>query len=83
MTTQTASIFGNLVYVTSDVPKMKLSADCPVSQEFRIEMDAWLLEFFGTSNVFEDGKVVETAHALHMNPRTLAQLKASEFGIRP
>jgi len=28
-------------------PKMQLSEDCPVTPQFRMEMDAWMLEFFG------------------------------------
>ena len=28
-------------------PKLKLSPDCPVSDEFRAETDAWLIERFG------------------------------------
>lgn len=28
-------------------PKLKLSPACPVSDEFRAEMDAWLLDRFG------------------------------------
>lgn len=28
-------------------PKLKLSPSCPVSDEFRAEMDAWLLDRFG------------------------------------
>lgn len=30
------------------VPKLKLRADTPVSDKFRAEFDAWLLEMFGT-----------------------------------
>lgn len=29
-------------------PKMQLSADCPVTPQFRIEINAWMLEFFGS-----------------------------------
>ena len=30
-------------------PKLKLSPSCPVSDEFRAEMDAWLLDRFGVN----------------------------------
>ena len=30
-------------------PKLKLSPACPVSDEFRAEMDAWLLDRFGVN----------------------------------
>lgn len=43
------SLFGiNLIEVpTYTVPKLKLSKDAPVSDDFRKEFDAWLLERFG------------------------------------
>ena len=68
----TASLFGNRVFITPDIPKMKLSAECPVSPEFRAEIDAWMVKFFGMENLLPDGKVLQAANALHMNPRTFA-----------
>lgn len=71
----TASLFGIRIFITPDIPKMKLSVECPVSSEFRAEIDAWMIVFFGTTNLLSDGKVLQTANALHMNPRTFAYFK--------
>lgn len=37
-------------------PKMTLSKSVTVSPEFREEMDAWMLEFFGTTCLVERGQ---------------------------
>jgi len=68
-------IYGHRVFLTQDIPKMKLSADCPVSPEFRVEIDAWMIEFFGVINILPDGSIMKDANSLHMNPRTWAELK--------
>lgn len=41
-------------------PKLQLSQDCPVTPEFRAEMNAWMREFFGVtvSNTLEDGRIL-------------------------
>ena len=39
-----------------DRPKMQLSKNCPVTPEFRAEMNAWMLEFFGTTHGLRDGQ---------------------------
>jgi len=36
-------------------PKMTLAKDVAVSPEFREEIDAWMLEFFGTTCLIERG----------------------------
>lgn len=38
-------------YAPSELPKLKLRPDVPVTDKFRAEMDAWLLEMFGTEKV--------------------------------
>jgi hypothetical protein len=69
-------LFGMQVVISPDVPKMRLSRDCPVSPEFRLEMNDWMLSFFGTTNLVADGQVFKTPDTLHMNPRTWEQLKS-------
>jgi hypothetical protein len=69
------SIFGVPIVVTKDIPKMQLSEDCPVTPEFRIEINAWMVEFFGVYSTFEDGKIWKSEGKLFMNPRTYATLK--------
>ena len=43
---------------------------------FKAEIDAWMLEFFGTQNPIADGQVfhLRVDHAVAMNPRTYAEL---------
>lgn len=64
-------------------PKMQLSEGCPVTPEFRVEMNAWMREFFGAevSNLLPDGQtyhMVATGE-LYMNRRTFAQLKKASI----
>jgi hypothetical protein len=66
---------GTQIYVVEDQPKMKLSADCPVTPEFRLEMDAWLIRFFGMENRLVDGEIISVGNSLHMNPRTFSEFK--------
>ena len=71
-------LYGHKVYVSRPVPKMQLSKDVPVSSEFRKEMDAWMLDFFGTWDIIPDGQVYTMEHfprALFMNETTFHNLK--------
>lgn len=68
---------GCKIIVTYDVPKMVLSEDCPVTPEFRAEINAWLIGFFGFSNTVEDGKAVQVGNTLMMNPRTYKEFQKS------
>lgn len=74
------SFRGIPIFVTPDVPRRQLSEDVPVSPEFRAEMNAWMRDFFGTTNVLEDGQVITTHYGknFHMNPRTYAQLQKAQ-----
>lgn len=72
-------LFGITVVVSEDRPKMQLSADCPVTPDFREEMNRWMAEFFGFWNLIEDGRVLmdgPNARA-YMNPRTYASMRHS------
>lgn len=82
----TLGAFGGLdVRVSPDRPKLKLSPDVPLRDDFRAEMDAWLLARFGMTNLLADGEVLRAAEPrtfgfgdrqyLLMNPRTFDQLK--------
>lgn len=59
-------------------PKLKLSPSCPVSDEFRAEMDAWLLDMFGVE-FDEDGLIVTTLRGIHMAPSILRALKSDNL----
>jgi hypothetical protein len=72
------TLYGFRVIVASDVPKLQLGE--PVKQYLTPEQiadhNAWMRDFFGTTNRLRDGEVV-TSHAsrsFHMNPRTYQQL---------
>lgn len=71
------SLFGLRVQVTPDIPKMTLSKDVPVSPWLREEMDRWMLEFFGTTNLIPDGRayVMEDPGIVIMNKRTYLQMR--------
>lgn len=73
------TMFGFKVFVLPDRPKMKLSPECPVTPDFRAEMDAWLLSFFGIENALKDGQsiVSETMRLVYVNPRTYQQLRSA------
>lgn len=51
-------------------PRMMLSEKVQVTDEFRQEMNAWLLEFFGREPV-----VLLTTESYFMHPNTLMRLK--------
>ena len=73
------SLYGVRVVVTPDTPRMQLSEDCPVTPEFRAEMNAWMLGFFGVTNTVEDNQVLhDKVHdVIYMNPRTVARVSAA------
>lgn len=77
------SIYGVQILVTPDVPKMQLAPGDYITPEYRREIDAWLIEFFGTTNLLADGQVAgsELMGKAWMNPRTYAQFKAQ--GVMP
>lgn len=68
---------GLQVNVTEDRPRMQLSEDCPVTEEFRAETNAWMVSFFGTTNTIPDGIVYQntTTFQLFCNPRTATLIR--------
>lgn len=75
----TATIHGIQVFVTPDLPKMKLAPGDYVTPEFRAEIDIWLLDFFGAHNLLKDGEAVgmPSTGQTWMNPRTYARLRSA------
>lgn len=77
------TLFGFKVIVSPDRPKMVLSEELipgvvPWPPGFKAEMDAWMLMFFGTTNIIPDNQVYQVGHdQFHMNPRTYAAMKAA------
>jgi len=71
------TLYGMRVNISPDIPKMTLSKDVAVSEDFRIEMDRWMLDFFGVTNLIPDGQtiVMESIGCVAMNQRTYRQLR--------
>lgn len=68
-------LYGLRVVVHPDVPKMQLSLDCPVTDEYRKDTNAWMIRFFGMTNLISNGSVYRMGDTLTMNPRTWEQIK--------
>ncbi len=67
------------VTVSPDVPKIQISEDCPLTDVFRAEMNAWCLSFFGTTNSVADNEVIVVGGStLVVSPRTFNRL-SKEF----
>lgn len=80
------SFLGLNVLISPDTPKLQLSEGCPVTPEFRVEMNAWMRDFFGVRNLIEDGQCLhdQLNNTLHMNPRTWDRVRAAaEKGQTP
>lgn len=76
------TFYGMRIVITQDRPKMQLSEDCPVTPEFRVEMNKWMLDFFGVDNLVPDGQVLKQTDpnnmlrsVAYMNERTYIQLQ--------
>jgi hypothetical protein len=77
--TRPQSIFasnGIKIVVSPDRPKFQISPDCPLTDDFRIEMNAWCLSFFGTDNLVPDNQALDVDGVTYVNPRTFARLQA-------
>lgn len=68
---------GLRVFVIQDAPKMQLSDRvCEVLKpDFIAEMNAWLLDFFGTTNPIADGQSFISNSSVFVNPRTYESLR--------
>jgi hypothetical protein len=71
---------GIRVFVSPDVPKMQLSKDCPVTDDYRADTNAWMIRFFGTTNLLKDGEFYRIYEGtvddqIICNPRTYAKLQ--------
>ena len=74
------SIGGLKVYVQPDSPKMQLSESIKevLSPDFVTEINAWMVDFFGVTNLIPDGQFLfsEKFGFTTMNPRTYARFLA-------
>lgn len=66
------------IRISPDIPKFQISLDCPLTDDFRKEMNAWCISFFGTTNLVEDNQAYRFQDGgftvLLVNPRTYAKL---------
>lgn len=69
------TFLGLRVVIVEDQPKRQLAADCPVSPEYRVEVDRWMVEYFGLTNVIEDGDYRVVGETILMNHRTYQSLR--------
>jgi len=71
---QPFTLYGRPIVVQPDTQKRKLSEDVPVTEEFRAEINNWMLQFFGYTNIVDDGQVLCVTmgyqQVMLMNPRT-------------
>lgn len=69
------ALFGCKVFINpllDNVPRMTLSPNVSVTTEFRAEMNAWMLEFFGTEN-----QMLSAEGSYFVGPQGLETLKKS------
>lgn len=55
---QPGSLMGYRVCVVKPFPRMQLTANVPVTAEFRAEMNAWMAVFFGYDCVLKSGQTM-------------------------
>jgi hypothetical protein len=69
-------IFGGVkVVIAAETAKMKLSADLPVTDQFRKEIDDWMLKFFGTTCYVPEGQVITLdCNTVIVHPRTYNEM---------
>ncbi len=83
---------GLAVFISPDLPRRTLPDEVmpgiPWPDGFKAKMDAWMLDFFGTTNLIEDNAALKSRNpfsgqgTIHVNPRTYARLvEATKKGI--
>lgn len=76
----TSELFGMKIVVNDTrSPKRTLAKDVPVSPEFRLEIDKWMLEFFGSTPLIPDGAMYAMPGMHVCNAKTFAAIK----GMKP
>ena len=60
-------------------PKMQLSKDCPVTDDFRVEMNDWMRDFFGVDCLVPRWQMIldKLNRVLYVHPADLPILKAA------
>lgn len=69
---------GNRVFICHIMsPRMQLSEDCPVTPDFRVEMNQWMSRFFGVVPLIPDGTVWQQGNCVYVNKATYHKLVAA------
>lgn len=73
------SLFGMQIIETPQkrIPKMQLSEDCPVTDEFRKEINEWMIEFFGykEESIIPLDTIYMFGNSLIMRPETVVKIQ--------
>ncbi len=71
------------VVVQQAFRKMKLAENVPVTPEFREEIDLWMLEFFGATELIKDGEIIydKLHNVIIVNARTYEKLRAATIEV--
>lgn len=76
----TGELFGMKIIVNDTrFPNRTLAKDVPVSPEFRVEVDKWMLEFFGSTPLIPDGTMYALQGMQVCNAKTFATIR----GLKP
>lgn len=70
------TLFGMKIMVAAQYPKMVLAEDCPVTPEFRKEINEWMREFFGTTCLVPEDQALVFNGVTMLHPTTYAKLRA-------
>ena len=71
----TGFLLGKEVCISGRTPKMQLAPGDYITKEFRAEIDAWLIDFFGYNELVKDDEVIEVMGSqLFMNRSTYQKL---------
>lgn len=82
-----SKIQGLEVVIRQPAPKMQLSADVPVTDEFRAEINAWMINFFGFGetdvwgrNIHDEVIISHDQSVIFMSQKNFDKLASAKVG---
>ena len=82
-----SKIQGLEVVIRQPAPKMQLSADVPVTDEFRAEINAWMINFFGFGetdiwgrNIHDEVIISQDQGVIFMSQKIFDKLTSAKVG---
>lgn len=69
------SIFGMKVIEVRPIPRMQLSEKVPVADDFRREINQWMISFFGMKSPLGKNEFVITGDTIFCDPKHVAKLR--------